>query len=119
MCQQAAAPHALGTCQGMVLDNMLSTGSGNSTFDAEADCGDGSCPKNGRFTVISPRWGYTVAGAANGTCSSNVHTSYQVWAIATAEETEWIFPDGNYWALDGDGANDGLNQSSGHYFVCP
>jgi hypothetical protein len=118
-CQKTAAPHAMGTCKQIVVDDHLYVGSGGSTADAKAEC-DTNCPANGRLEVRSTRWGYTVAGAANGTCSSNVDSAYQVWAIITAGETSWILPDKVRLTLgSGEGANDGANQSSNHYFVCP
>ena len=117
-CEEQQAPHAIGTCERIIVDDTLYVGSGGSTATALNSCDNGGCPNDGRLEVQSAKWGYTIAGAANGTCSSNVNSSYQVWGILT-QNTQWTFPDGHLWSLDGDGANDGANESSGHYFVCP
>jgi hypothetical protein len=118
-CEEAQAPYDIGTCQKIVVDNHLFTGAGTSNADTEASCIK-DCPSDGRLLVSSARWGYTIAGGENGVCSSNVDSSYQVWGIISGGETTWIFPDGFEYTLGGgDGANDGMNESSGHYFVCP
>jgi hypothetical protein len=117
-CEEANAPYAMGTCQRIMVDNHLYVGSGSSTADAKNLC-DGDCPVDGRLYVSSSAWGYTIAGGENGVCSSNVDSAYQVWGIITEGVTSWTLPDGDRWTLDGGGANDGINESSGHYFVCP
>ena len=102
----------------IIVTDQLFTGSGGSTPNAESSCS--VCPKNGRLYVQTARWGYTVAGGKNGNCSKNVKTAYQVWGVMFNQDTQWTFPDGRLWDLEGGmGANDDPNESTGHYFICP
>ena len=117
-CQQVQAPHAIGTCREIIFQDALYTGSGNQTDPVSGECAD-NCPTDGRATIQTARWAYSIKAAQGGVCSSNVDSAYQVWGVDTYDQTQWTFPDGIMWTLNGDGANDGWGESSGHYFICP
>ena len=97
----------------------LYTGDGATSLYSNA-CGSGYCP-NGRLYESTRNWVYKIANAGGGTCSSSTSSSYQVWGIVqgVGNYTEIVTPDGYPYFLDNGNANDGENESTGHYFVCP
>ncbi|GAA5190722.1 hypothetical protein GCM10023322_46550 [Rugosimonospora acidiphila] len=93
----------------------LETGAGaTSTYGTSCN---GDCPA-GRLYDSTRTWDYTVAGAAYGSCSNRVNTSYQVWGVGWGD-TEIVSPTGVVFHVSDGYANDGANMSTGHYFICP
>ena len=114
-CQtESGAPATCGFIREVVS---LQTGSGETGTYPES-C-DGNCPAHGRLYDDTRNWDYAT-DIPSGQCSDNVNSSYQVWGLVwgAVEESEIELPDG-HWVTNFDNANDGENQSTGHYFVCP
>ena len=109
-------------CKYIQEQTTLETG-GGATASYKITCGLGgpSCPA-GRLNKSTRNWDYSIAHAGGGTCSSNTDSSYQVYGIVWGEDNftmiETPTGDAAYYLQDGE-ANDGVNESSGHYFVCP
>jgi hypothetical protein len=125
-CQRTSTPHTIVACREVRELDTLEAGDGTSTSSYSANCGlTGSC-QAGRNYLSTRNWDYSISHAENGVCSSNVGSSYQLYNIAwhgytaAANSTEIWTPDGAFWSLGVTGtANDGVNESSGHYFICP
>jgi len=118
-CQVTATGAAI-ACKSIAVETNLMTGD-DATDYAGAACGaagGGSCP-TGRMYTSSRNWDYSIANAGGGTCSSNVNSSYQVYGEIYGDDTVIETPGGQYYGVDNGNANDGVNESSGHYFVCP
>jgi hypothetical protein len=118
-CQTASTPHTVVQCDRVSLETELATGTGVHTQDYEAQC-DGNCP-SGRFYVSTPTWVYNIAPAEGGACSSNAGSAYLQWDVVdSSNDLSYIeTPDGYLYYLDSYNANDGANESTGHYFICP
>lgn len=119
ICQTSSAPHVIVACKNVNLNTSLATGNGSVTRDYGLLCGgDSPCP-DGRFYVSTANWVYSIAGA--GGCSSNTGSAYDQWDVAWGPEYDTYIqtPDGSKYYLDYTNANDGDNESTGHYFICP
>jgi hypothetical protein len=82
-----------------------------------ADCGHslGSCPAGREYAHSS--WMYVTDKAAESDCASN--TSEALWSIAFGGDTTIELPgsDDSY-TLGNTDPNDGVNESTGHYYIC-
>lgn len=120
ICQTSSTPHVVVACKDVDLNTSLATGNGSVTRDYGLLCGgDAPCP-DGRFYVSTPNWVYSIAGA--GGCSSNTGSAYDQWDVVWGSSsylTYIVTPDGSKYYLDYTNANDGYNESTGHYFICP
>jgi hypothetical protein len=119
-CQTTASPHTPAPCEEVKDYARLSTAEG-STADHPASCGDGSCT-TARIISATRTWDYTIAGSGNGACL-NPDSSYDVWGLVVGDSdiTTIITPDNYVWEVGVIGLppNDGFNESTGHYYVCP
>ncbi len=102
-------------CGGAYVDGVLANGQG-STAQILGNCGDGSAScSTGRNYYSSSFTYYSPFG-----CASNTFSPTQVWAVAYGSSynlTGVQLPNGNWvWLRAG---NDGTNQSTGHYYICP
>ncbi|HTU73467.1 MAG TPA: hypothetical protein VMG38_08100 [Trebonia sp.] len=119
ICQVTATGQEV-ACLNSVTQLQLETGSGGATTLGGNGCGNGYAPcPVGRFEVQTRNWDYTIAGGEGGVCSSNVDTAYQVYTVVWGGLTSVTTPDGHSYSLGNGNANDGANESTGHYFVCP
>ena len=88
-------------------------GATTASYNCEDNCG------GGRPTLYTATFSYT--GGADCTSSSG----HDVWSEATGDTTIYLpaYSDGlyydNIYSISPNGANDGTNYSSGHYWVCP
>ena len=124
-CQLTKAPHTEVACDNILERVTLQTGDNNATDLVGTSCGGenaniATCP-DARLFASTANWDYSIAAAGGGTCSSNVDTAYQIWGVLWGGESWITTPDGKTWIVGHDGfaPNDGVNQSSGHFFVCP
>lgn len=91
--------------------------------DYPTPCGDGyaNCVPNGQrnyyslntFQYNSNQWNLN-------NCSSNTNNATQVWSVVFFQ-SDIRLPDGNIYDLGYTNLppNDGMNETSGHYFICP
>jgi hypothetical protein len=107
-------------CEHIVMEPDLYVGDGNSTGFVHYECFPGAasqCPDT-RFVGWTRNWDYSIKAAENRVCWSNTGSACQVWGIVLGES--WIeTPDGHTYYVDEGHPNDGVNESSGHNFVCP
>lgn len=108
----------------------LAVGDGGNTGPYSAHCGPGvgACP-DARVYADTRTWVYKIVDAGNGACSSNANSSYDVWGLVLGAgngvdnnvETSLQTPDGQTWqmGIGGGYPNDGRNESTGHYYICP
>lgn len=105
-------------CESMSVNVSLETGAGaTGTYSETCYAGTSDPCPNGRLYASTRNWVYAT-DIPSGQCSDNVNSSYQVWGVVWGDS--WIqLPNGDYWEVNDGQANDGANQSTGHYFVCP
>ena len=83
-----------------------------------ADCGHalGSCP-TGREYAHSNEWMADGSESSESGCASN--TAEALWSIAFGVSTTIELPgSGDSYTLDNTVPNDGVNESTGHYYIC-
>jgi hypothetical protein len=124
-CQYTAAPHDLVPCKAISDYVSLSTGDGGKTAQQSGICNTRPVCPDYRVLAQTVTWDYSVAAATgNDVCSTKPGSAYNVWAVIWGGETSIQVPDGNEWILGQPSAgslpaNDGTNESTGHYYVCP
>jgi hypothetical protein len=124
-CQTASSAHTVVPCENIFEATQLSTGDGTNTGTYTLGCGTGgpACP-DGRLYKSTRNWDYSIHNAGGGTCSSNPGSSYDVWDVVWGGGVDGASiqtPDGAWYYLSsfyGNG-NDGGNESTGHYYICP
>lgn len=103
-------------CQGAYLHGILASGLGVSGYQTAwntcGSMGGGPCSSLYGENLISGT--YTFTGGHN--CTNSI--GHDVWAEAFGD-TELISPLGSQRYVWPSGANDGLNYSTGHYWICP
>jgi hypothetical protein len=122
---QTTSTHTVVPCKYIWESTALAAGDGTSTGTYSLTCAAGSnypCP-NGRFYKSTRDWVYSIAHAGGGTCSSNTGSSYDLWDIVWGgsgiDVANIVTPDGGNYYLGSGNANDGYNESTGHYYICP
>jgi hypothetical protein len=128
ICQTSAGVEV--ACDSIADFAALAVGDGGNTGAYPAHCGAGygACP-DARVYADTRTWVYKIADAGNGACSSNANSSYDVWGLVLGYhngidnnvETSLTTPDTIPWDVGYDSGypNDGHNESTGHYYICP
>jgi hypothetical protein len=122
ICQSTSTPHIVGTCLHVNTNVTLEAGDGTSTGNHVAACdwtSSSPCPTGDRFYVSTRDWVYKIGDAEGGRCSANLGSSYVLWNVVWGSNTAVETADGAWYYLHAGVANDGSNESSGHYFICP
>ena len=118
ICQTASVPHTEVACNDIAAYDTLEAGDGTHTYKYSGGC-TGNCP-DARFNVLTRDWVYSISHAEGGVCSSNTGSSYDLWNVVWGGSTDIVTPDGQAYYLGYNWpANDGVNESSGHYLICP
>jgi hypothetical protein len=103
------------TCANMTLQGSVNTGIGDTSSTMDYKCGhaNGTCPA--LRIAIATSSSYSGFGCND----TNTDALNQAWTIAQGSATSIELPvsDKTFYADDGQ-ANDGVNESSGHYFIC-
>jgi hypothetical protein len=133
-CQTPAG--AAEACDSILVSTVLSVGDGSYTSAAIKSCGyPAAACSAGRLTATSDPWGYNIhdAGQSDGqytACDGSGTSSYNVWGLVVGwddptfkdVQTTIVTPDGQSWTVGlapSQAPNDGVNESTGHYYVCP
>jgi hypothetical protein len=133
-CQNSAGQPI--ACEGIADYGSLSVGGGgdDETIANPAVCGIQSQYGVGCLTSRSSsttrQWMYSVSAGSGGNCSKNEDSAYMVWGLVLGNDngvdlsdtTEIDTPDGGTFIMgNGQGVapNDGVNESTGHFYVCP
>jgi hypothetical protein len=119
---QTSSTHVVVNCLRIAVETELATGNGARTANYGVECDPDlthtPCP-SGRLYVSTPNWVYNIAAAEGGACSSNAGSAYVQWDVVLGDGLTFIeTPDQYYWSLGSSNANDGYNESTGHYFIC-
>jgi hypothetical protein len=78
----------------------------------------GPCPPAGDREYDTGPW-VTASAEGDGTCGQNPGSQAQLWSIAVGSGTTIELPgSGDTYTLSLTSPNDGLNESTGHYYVC-
>jgi hypothetical protein len=119
ICQRSTT-HAVVPCKSINLVTSLATGNGSVSAAAGSGCwGRDPCP-DGRFYVSTGNWVYNIANSAPA-CWSNAGSAYLQWDVVWGQgwDTYIQTPDGSTYYLANAQLNDGSNESTGHYYICP
>lgn len=120
ICQTSSTPHVIVACESVSIVTSLATGNGSVSAGYGPLCGgDVPCP-DGRYYVSTPNWVYNIANAAPA-CWSNAGSAYDQWDVVWGSKyyTYIQIPGGTTYYLAYANLNDGANESTGHYFICP
>jgi len=121
---QTTSTHAVVPCKYIFEANELAAGDGTNTGTYSRGCDSSSPCPDGRFYWSTRNWVYSIAHAGGGTCSSNTGSSYDLWDVvwgAPLDGATIETPDGATYYLSSfyGNTNDGANDSTGHYYICP
>jgi hypothetical protein len=97
-------------CAQMQVDAITVNGASGSEVEATYACNVTSCP-DGRETL--PVTTYVYTGGHDCTSSAG----HDMWAEILGQTTIWT--GSGEFVVSQDGASDGSNYSSGHYWICP
>jgi len=121
ICQTSSTPHVIVACGAVDIDTSLATGNGSVTSPTEGSCGGTKRCPDGRYYVSTPNWVYNIANSAPA-CWSNAGSAYMQWDVVWggSQYDGYIqTPDGRMEYLSLANLNDGVNESTGHYYICP
>jgi hypothetical protein len=119
ICQRSKT-HVVVPCESVNIDTSLATGNGSVSAAYGPQCGgDVPCP-DGRYYVSTPNWVYNIANSAPA-CWSNAGSAYLQWDVVWGQGWATFIqtPDGSKYYLADAPLNDGANESTGHYYICP
>jgi hypothetical protein len=122
ICQKGSGSSAVDVqCAHVDTVGRVSNAAGGYDYVGQWACGQAEGPcSTGRNYVTTWAFDYSTASG----CASNPNSSYDVWMIAlgnyeTGSPTGIELPVSGKWVYLGTGnANDGTNESSGHYYIC-
>lgn len=112
-------------CEGVYVNANLASGAGELGDGLPSGCGSyangAACAGDGqRNYFIDGSWSWSLPGGVDTSCDSDLNSTNQVWNVVFGGSGS------TYVKLPNSGAvetllvgNDGANQSTGHYFICP
>jgi hypothetical protein len=107
-------------CANITVKGQFSEGSDGvlSTYDAYCGHQYGACPTGRLYDYVSGNYAET-APEGDGSCGTDADSNANFWSIADGLNTTVELPGSDdTYTLDDTGANDGENESTGHYYIC-